>query len=446
MSDLPHAIGRYLVERELGRGAMGVVYKAYDPEIDRPVAIKLVRIDLLESQRREDYLARFRREVQAAGRCQHPNIVAMYDFGSHEANPFFAMEYVEGAPLDESLTKDVGLGPDPACAIVLQLLDALTCAHGLGVIHRDIKPGNLLLTAGRRIKVMDFGISKISTSHLTQVGSVLGTPRYMPPEQFRGGPVDARSDIFSTGAVLHELLTGRTPFPGRSFEEVMVKLLYEDLQLAPPDAMMPAPLRDVVARALAKEPAERFETAEEMAAALRQARGQPVELTDAGRTIVGPAAQRARPVQPAPSSVAHEAELNDPEVLATIERRLAEYIGPMASRLLKNALRDADTVDTLCERLAANIDATAERQRFLNDLRGRIVHNPHQAPRQAAVAELAPEDVAKVQQDLTRYLGPIAKVLVKRAAPGATSQEDLRGRLAGHLDKPSDQAAFLAGR
>src|SRR5271163_3236400 len=187
MPELPPAIGRYRVDQELGRGAMGIVYKGHDPEIDRPVAIKLVRMDLLESGRREDYLARFRREVQAAARCLHPNIVAIYDFGSHEGEPFFVMEFVDAAPLDASLPKDSGIGAEAAGAIVLQLLDALAGAHALGVTHRDIKPANLLLAADGRVKVMDFGISRVSTSHLTQAGAVMGTPRYMSPEQIRGG-------------------------------------------------------------------------------------------------------------------------------------------------------------------------------------------------------------------------------------------------------------------
>ena len=169
MGDLPQTIGRYAVAAQLGRGSMGVVYKGHDPEIDRPVAIKIVRVDLLETQHRDDYLARFRREVQAAGRCMHPNIVAIYDSGSHESDPFFVMEYVEAVSLDQALPKGEGVGPQAASDIVLQLLEALAAAHALGVVHRDVKPANMLLTPGRRIKVMDFGISRITTSHLTQI-------------------------------------------------------------------------------------------------------------------------------------------------------------------------------------------------------------------------------------------------------------------------------------
>jgi len=248
MPALPPAIGRYVVEKELGRGAMGVVYKAHDPEIDRPVAVKLVRMDLLEGSRREDYLARFRREVQAAGRCQHASIVAIYDFGSHEGEPFFVMEYVDARSLDEVLPKDAGIEAKAAGGIVLQLLDALAAAHALGVVHRDIKPANLLLLADGRIKVMDFGISRVSTSHLTQVGAVMGTPRYMSPEQVRGDAVDARSDLFSTGSVLHELLTGRTPFAAPTPEQVMFRLIYEPAEIAPAGPNLPEALRSVIER------------------------------------------------------------------------------------------------------------------------------------------------------------------------------------------------------
>ena len=439
MPDLPTAIGRYVVDRELGRGAMGVVYKAHDPEIDRSVAIKLVRMDLLESGRREDYLARFRREVQAAARCLHPNIVAIYDFGSHEGEPFFVMEYVDARPLDETLPKDAGIGAEAAGAIVLQLLDALAGAHALGVVHRDIKPANMLLTADRRVKVMDFGISRISTSHLTQAGAVMGTPRYMSPEQIRGEPVDARSDIFSTGAMLHELLVGRTPFTGRSFEEVMVKLLYEEPELAPSSPDMPAALREVVARAIAKAPDDRFESAAAMAAAIRAGLSGDPQPARAAVTIV----------QAQPTGTASDPRLADTVLLEAIERRLAQYMGPIAGRMVRNAAREAADAETLCDRLAQNIDEPGERERFLKDVQARLQRTGDtlgSLNRSSRVAALSEAEIEKVQQDLARYLGPIATVLVRRAAASAGSTTALREAVAQHLELPAERSTFLAGR
>ena len=434
MSELPATIGRYRVDHQLGRGAMGVVYKGHDREIDRPVAIKLVRMDLLETGRREDYLARFRREVQAAARCLHPNIVAIYDFGSHEGEPFFVMEFVDAKPLDETLPKDAGIDPQTAGGIVLQLLDALAGAHALGVTHRDIKPANLLLGADGRIKVMDFGISRISTSHLTQAGAVMGTPRYMSPEQIRGEAVDARSDIFSAGAVLHELLTGRTPFTGRSFEEVMVKLLYEEAVLAP--ELAPA-WRDVIARAIAKPPEERFESALAMAGAVRAAMGEAAQPAPPAATIIYSQTPRADA----------DPRLNDTAVLGAIERRLAQYLGPIAGRMVRLAARDSDTAETLCERLAGNIDDPAERERFLADARARLQQSGDTLGRSSPGVgpTLSAAEIEQVQQDLTHYLGPIAKLLVKRAAGSATSTAALREAVAQHLEVPAERATFLSG-
>lgn len=464
MSDTPQAIGRYRIDQVLGRGSMGVVYKGYDPEIDRPVAIKLVRIDLLEGEHREDYLARFRREAQVAGRCVHRNIVAMYDFGSHDGNPFFVMEYVDAPSMDQAVGRGVGLGPHGATPIVLQLLDALALAHSLGVVHRDIKPSNLLLTPARQVKVMDFGISHMSTSHLTQVGSVLGTPRYMSPEQFRGDPVDARADLFSAGAVLHELLTGRPAVEGRSFEEVMVRLLHDGIALAPADAMMPEPMRQVVATAMALRPDDRFPDAEAMAAALSRALAD-VEphggaSTAEARTVYRPIAPATSPplvASPppvgAPDPAARPA-FADAEVLGSIERRLAQHIGPLASRLMRDALKEADSVDALCQSLALRIDPAAERDSFLRDvrqqLRAREDSGPGVATRSLFIAPqpsgLSPDATAKVQQDLTHYLGPFASVLVRRAASQASSAEDLRQKLSSYVEDPVEREAFLKGR
>jgi len=216
----PGQIGRYRIESVLGRGAMGIIYGAHDPAIDRKVAIKLVRADLLQGGDRSEYVARFQQEAQAAGRCAHPNIVAVYDFALHEGNPYIAMEYINGVSLAQVPARPGGFAIPEIIDLGGQMLDALAAAHALGVIHRDIKPANIMLTDHGRVKVTDFGISRLDTSHITGSGAVIGTPSYMSPEQCRGETADGRSDLFSVGVVLYELLTGTKPFAGTSQHQV----------------------------------------------------------------------------------------------------------------------------------------------------------------------------------------------------------------------------------
>ena len=304
MSAEPERIGRYRIERVLGRGAMGVVYRAHDPDIDRLVAIKLIRADLLDEAGRADYMLRFRREAQAAGRCSHPNIVTIYDFATHEGNPFLAMELVDGLNLSQARDRGAVSRPEDAVRVVLQVLDALGAAHALGIVHRDIKPTNILLVDGNRVKVTDFGICRLEGSALTQDGSVIGTPSYMSPEQCRGDPVDQRSDLFSTGAVLYELLCGERPFAGRNFTEVARRLLFE----APPDirarnAAVTAAMASVLERALAKPPAERFASAADMAVALQAAMAQSPATSGGPVTTGDPATGGTTVVAPAPATV-----------------------------------------------------------------------------------------------------------------------------------------------
>ena len=260
MSADPHRIGRYVVEGVLGRGAMGVIYRAHDPDIDRPVAIKLIRADLLDGGDRANFIARFRREAQAAGRCAHPNIVAIYDFALHEGNPFLAMELVDGLTLVQA--RDARFAMEDAVFVMLQVLTALGAAHALGIVHRDIKPANIMLTPDSWVKVTDFGISRLDTSHLTQDGAVVGTPSYMSPEQCRGQAVDARTDLFSAGVVLFELLSGQKPFTGQNAIEVFERLLNQPApDVRDVDPAIPGAMAAAVARSLAKDPAERFGTA-----------------------------------------------------------------------------------------------------------------------------------------------------------------------------------------
>jgi serine/threonine protein kinase len=385
---------------------MGVIYQAHDPVIDREVAIKLIRTDLLSSEEQADYLERFQHEARAAGRCAHPNIVAIYDFAVFEGNPFLAMEYVDGRNLSQALAQSGRFTPTAAVAVIGQVLDALACAHGLGIVHRDVKPANILLLADGRVKMTDFGISRLDSSVLTQTGSVIGTPSYMSPEQCRGDVVDARSDLFSTGIVLYELLSGERPFTGRSLTEVSFRLINEaapDLGAKCPD--LPKPLVAVVHRALAKRPEERFSSAAEMAAALRQ-----LPQTDNDRTVVVPRA-------PAEFSA---------ETLNTIERKLAERLGPLARHLVQSAARQAGSLEELHTIIARRIDGSSAAK----------------APSQSR-AGVGPDIVQRAERELTRYVGPIARILVKRATEQTSSPEEFRRALATHIEREADRQSFL---
>jgi serine/threonine-protein kinase len=220
-------IGKYEIRRELGRGAMGVVYEGYDPMIKRIVALKTIRADQLAGENAEAAIARFRREAQAAGRLSHPNIVSIYDIGEDAGTWYIAMEFVHGRELKNYFEANERFAPADIVRIMTQILDALGYSHRLGVIHRDIKPANVIILADGGVKVADFGIAHIESSNMTQAGTVMGTPSYMSPEQIMGLPVDGRSDLFSAGVILYQFLTGERPFAG-SATATMHKVLEED--------------------------------------------------------------------------------------------------------------------------------------------------------------------------------------------------------------------------
>jgi eukaryotic-like serine/threonine-protein kinase len=445
MANDPASIGRYRIESVLGRGAMGVVYRAHDPEIDRRVAIKLVRADLLDGAERADFIARFRHEAQAAGRCTHPNIVTIYDFATYEGNPFLAMEFVDGVTLKQICQPGARLAPADAVLIVSQMLDALRAAHEMGVVHRDIKPANIMLVGGRQVKVTDFGISRLESSELTQEGAAIGTPSYMSPEQCRGTTVDQRSDLFSTGVVLYELLSGERPFTGRNFAEVTRSVLND----APRDltagevAISPA-LQAVITRALAKAPAARFATAAEMAASLRATLQTGAAADGDDRTVVAPriatpAIQVGRELGSGIGSMGGF----DRELLGTLERRLAHYVGPIARLLVQNAARDTDNIESLCATLAGNIERPGDRDAFRKDmLQQRVRGSSTGLP----ATNLRDEELQQAQLELTRFLGPVARVLVKREAASAVTPADLWQRLSTHIDSDADRRVFLSRR
>jgi serine/threonine-protein kinase len=270
-------IGKYELRHQIGRGAMGVVYEAFDTVIERRVALKMLRTDVFAPEQLEDVRVRFKREAHSAGRLSHPNIVTIYDYGEHDGAPYIAMDLMVGEELSRSLESGARMALPQVVRTMEQVLAALAYAHDAGVVHRDIKPSNVFVQRDGTLKVVDFGLARVETSTLTESGAVLGTPAYMSPEQFLGLPVDARSDLFSTGVMLYQMLTGDRPFSG-SPTTIMQKVLRQDP--VEPSALNPT-LSDawdrLIKRVLAKKPDDRLQTAREFADWVRLAfEGKPL--------------------------------------------------------------------------------------------------------------------------------------------------------------------------
>ncbi len=284
MSPVPQITqyGRYQVQSEIGRGSMGVVYKALDPKIDRVIALKVLKQHHVTDS---DMVKRFLREAKAAGRLSQSNIVMVHDVGQDHGTVYIAMELVEGEGLD-SIIKKGHLHPDQAIDITLQVAVALDYAHKQQIVHRDIKPSNIIVTPGGEIKITDFGIARIVDapgSEQTQVGSILGTPSYMSPEQVRGQRVDGRSDLFSLGTILYEMITGEKPFKGSNLLSIFHAIATVELPpLSSHNANVPGKLEKVISKALHKDPDNRFQTGAEFAEALENcANGLALESTPA---------------------------------------------------------------------------------------------------------------------------------------------------------------------
>src|SRR5438034_1241070 len=271
--------GRYRADELLGQGGMAQVYRGTDTVLGRTVAIKVLGP---QYARDENFVTRFRREAQAAARLNHAGVVGVYDTGSDDGVHYIVMEYVAGRTLAEILHAEGRLSPERAAEVAAQVAGALSFAHAAGLVHRDIKPGNIMITPQGEVKVMDFGIARaLSGESLTQTATVLGTASYLSPEQAQGEPVDARSDVYSLGVVAYEMLTGQAPFTGDSPVAVAYKHVREDP--VPPTALVPEvgeDLEAVVMKALAKNPANRYATAQEMREDLeRVLQGETVAAT-----------------------------------------------------------------------------------------------------------------------------------------------------------------------
>lgn len=448
----PH-IGRYRLTQTLGRGAMGVVYLGYDEAIDRHVAIKTIHRSLLEGDDGPEWLERFRREVRAAGRCLHPNIVTVFEYGEENSIPYIVMEYVQGRELRDYLKDRQPLPLANAVAVAMQVLHALDHAHACGVVHRDIKPGNIILLTGGQVKVSDFGIARLeATSSMTQHGMTVGTPAYMAPEQFGGKEADRRADIYATGVVLFETLTGVRPFAGRGASELMYKVLNDPPpQVTLLNPRLPPELDAVLAKALAKEPAQRFQNANEFIAVLESLRLVECEVAADGSTLI-----RVSPVQ-APEPPANIPPGWDPGLLSQTERFLAEALGPVARVLVRRTALQVSSPVELVQHLMTAIPSESDRLLFQRRMRavlgGTIGGAASRAP--TGVASGAASQMSgslggfdqtaleTARQDLAIYLGPIAKVLVKQAAAKTQTLPELYRQLAESIPTAADRAAFL---
>lgn len=266
-------LGRYELRQELGRGAMGIVYLGHDPKIVRDVAVKTINLKQFSGREAEAIKTRFFREAEAAGRLNHPNIVTVFDIGEEQNLAFIAMDYVPGRPLSEHTNPDEMLDCDTIYKLIGQASQALDYAHRQGIVHRDIKPGNILYNeSDERIKVSDFGIARVTDTTMTRTGTILGSPSYMAPEQLTDGMVDGRADIFSLGVTLYQLLTGELPFKGESLASLAYQITnkkHRSIRELRPE--LPVKIVKIINKALQKEPKKRYASAQEMADALAKA-------------------------------------------------------------------------------------------------------------------------------------------------------------------------------
>jgi serine/threonine-protein kinase len=269
--------GRYEILSELGRGAMGIVYKARDPKINRVVAVKTISLSGQPPEDEQEYRERFFREAEAAGRLSHPGIVTVFDIGEEPVTraPYIVMEFVAGQSLEKLLLskEDRKLLPEEALQLALEIAEALDCAHGQGVVHRDVKPANILLTEDGHAKIADFGVAKLNLANATMSGRTLGTPAYMSPEQLNGEGVDGRSDLFSLGVILYTVVTGYKPFQGNSALTVAFKIVNRDpVPATVLDTELPPGFDYIISRAIAKDRSQRYQRGMEMVLDIQELR------------------------------------------------------------------------------------------------------------------------------------------------------------------------------
>ncbi len=463
----PLSIGKYRIDRILGEGSMGIVYKGYDESIDRDVAIKTIHYNLLAGNKKEEYLYRFRKEAQAAARCLHQSILTVFDYGEDVNTPYIVMEYYNGSDLKKYLQSNE-ISKTEALVITQQLLDGLQYAHMRGIVHRDLKPGNIFIQNGKNIKISDFGVARLDQSDITLSGQLVGTLRYMAPEMLQGHKVDHRADLYSTGIILYELLvlSGTLRLQDKNRP---VDLKNKDI------SSIPGSCRKIISKALSIEPGNRFQTAasfaleirkllrldefrhdhitdnisitEEFTAVLDKAESQENSLSGISYTATQFATAAA------PGGTINN-QLDD-EFLNNLKNSLAFYIGPLARLLVKKHLDSFNSKSALVEALAKQIPDQKDRDRFVSSVIGTIAPSipaiPNQNQAYMAGTPHVPDDSYSISNEhlkmiegrLAFYIGPLATTILKKVSTTVTCEEELFQRLAQFIPTEHERSEFL---
>lgn len=423
--EIGQIVGGYEIIGTIGAGGMGTVYRVRNPITDRIDAMKVLLPDLCGSP---DLASRFLREIKIHASLRHPNIAALYTAMNVDNSLLMVMEFVEGMTLDSRFQYGT-LGIGEAMEYSLQILSALAFAHQKGIVHRDIKPSNIMITAEGLVKLLDFGIARgPSDLRITQAGMVVGSLLYMSPEQVMGGNVDERSDLYSTGVTLYRMVTGRTPIEGTN-EFAIMRAQTESIPIPACEisAAVEPGLSRVIMKSLEKDPAARYRTANEFRSAL--------EIFRVGTL-------------PSPENAATVPDVSsDPrfpgETLASVERLLAQYAGPIARHMVKKTSREVSTVADLCAALAAQLHSAREREAF-EQASAKEFGLTAPPPAATVMQQWNPDALEEIRRSLAAAIGPVAKVLVERKSRKARSLRELRQMLSEEIPSRKDRDAFLS--
>ena len=448
-------LGKYRVDSTVGQGAMGVVYKGYDEDIERPVALKVLHSHLLDADMGEELAVRFRQEAKAAARCMHSNIVTVFDYGISGGAHYIVMEYIEGVDLKTLLQSGKLVEFRQAADIAIQVLSALEYAHRNGVVHRDIKPANIMVLENGQVKVADFGIARLESSDLTQAGLMLGTPSYMSPEGQRG-ETDARSDLFAVGIVLYEMFTGKRLGPGRQLEPATLKA---ELANTITDPVIADKVLQLLLTSLQADPASRYQNASEFSqqlAMIVSPGGQHIPDTGELSATVLRTPRAPASGAPIPTSLSSKSQAPtplSPTVITQLEEALIPYVGPMAPRLVKKYADECTNINQLLDALAAHIPSAVEQTQFRTSITaseltqlGTYTHvdaSARKPAEQEPNVHLSESEMENLSRLLAQHVGPLASRIIKRAQRDATDWTDLCNTLADNINSAEEKQAFL---